>query len=84
MKRFFRKALDWLPFNGQKTQLSLLIAIVGVFRTVSPDLGDIGDTIIQFLQTDQGIAVLGAIGSFVGIIHKWLKADEQAKAQKIV
>ena len=75
MKNILRKVLGWLPFDGSKTKIGLIVALFGVVKIVLPEFGPVGDAVVEFLRSDQGVALLGAITTAVGLFHKRLKKE---------
>lgn len=73
MKTILKKILDFLPFDGSKTKISLIIAVIGVLKILFPSAAGFLSAIIDFIGTDQGLVLAGAVGTVAGLGHKKLK-----------
>jgi hypothetical protein len=65
------KILSWLPFDGSKTKLGILLAIITFAQGF---LGDQASTIAGILS-DKPINWIALLTVAIGLLHKWLKAN---------
>lgn len=84
LKKYLKRALDKLPFNGSKTFLGIILLVLSSTLYAFPHLisAEVAEQIIKILkqfgaddysQMTLGTAIAGAISFFVGIVHKGLK-----------
>lgn len=88
--RQVKAALDALPFNGKKTLLSVITTILTIIILVGLGsdfyLKDIIDVLANFggvtlLSSAEITALIGAVSTLVGIVHKVLKAIDALEGQ---
>jgi hypothetical protein len=69
------KILSWLPFNGDKTKLGMLLTVITFVQAILSTQD--GQLLVSLVQT-KPINYIAIATILVGILHKYLKAQSAA------
>jgi hypothetical protein len=72
---FLNTILSWLPFNGSKFNIGLVLTIVTIIQAV---MTSADGQLLQTLISERPLNYIAIATVIIGLLHKYLKANYSA------